>query len=75
MYVSLLLDHMSPEDTCRQGVFLSTSIDMKYCGLALVDAHFKEHIKKFMLSIVWKLLIIGSSEPSHLVFGHIEISN
>ena len=21
-----------PEDTCRQGVFLSTSVDMKYCG-------------------------------------------
>ena len=21
-----------PEDTCHQGVFLSTSVDMKYCG-------------------------------------------
>ena len=54
---------------CPQGVFLSTSVDMKYCGLASVDLHFKEHIQNLLLSIVMKFLIVGSSAPFHLVFG------
>ena len=37
--------------------------------LASIDLHFKEHIKTILLSILKKLLIVGSSKPSHLVFG------
>ena len=29
-YVSLLVGHMRPEDTCRQGVFLATSVIYKF---------------------------------------------
>ena len=34
-----------------------------------LDLHFKEHILNFLLTILKKLLIVGSSAPSHLVFG------
>ena len=40
--------------------------------LASVDLHFKEHIhdiQNFLLSVLKKLLTVGSSAPSHLVFG------
>ena len=33
------------------------------------DLHFKEHIQNCLLSMLKKLLIVGSSAPSHLVFG------
>ena len=42
----------------------------KILRLASVDMHFKDHIQIFLLSILQKLLIVGSSAPaSHLVFG------
>ena len=37
--------------------------------LRSVDLHFKEHIQKFLLSILKKLLMVGSSAPPHLDFG------
>ena len=44
------------------------TITVKY-ELLSVDLHFKEHIQHFLLSILKKLLIVGSSAPSNLVFG------
>ena len=38
--------------------------------LASVDLYFKEQIQTFLLSILKKLLILGSSAPSHLVWDY-----
>ena len=52
--------------------FCCRATDESWCEilwLASVDLHFKEHIQNFLLLILRKFLIVGSSAPSHLVFG------
>ena len=49
------------EDTCRQGVFLSTSVDMKYCDWLRSIFTLKSKYNKILLSILKELLIVGSS--------------
>ena len=56
-----------PAGICRQGVFLYISVDMTYCGWLRSICILKSI--NCMLSILKKLLIVGSSAPSHLVFG------
>ena len=42
---------------------------MLFYILASVDLHFKEHIQNVLLSILKKLLIVGSLAPPHFVFS------
>ena len=56
-------------DTCRQGGFLSTSVDMKYCGWIRSICTLKSIFNKFCYHFFYKFLIVGSSAPPYLLFG------